>query len=235
MKNLLIINIVTILFITFLFNSCSKEENKNLDSSDSTSIKYKSDIKKESKSFFSLPNPIFVYGSEYSLMKILMKDEDYQNELHKRAGYLAELCPNILFYNLSNDEYKLLFNKPVNILSIDYPSDEKQKDQKYILYKVIIDDSNGDNKLFDYDNNVIFISDLNGNNLIQITESDLTVTFYKKLSNNKLLIGVSIPDNNLPEERWTEKILLYDINTNRMLNNKFDDMLEKSKQVFKAL
>jgi hypothetical protein len=235
MKNLLLINIIIILFISFLFNSCSKDETKNLDPSDSTTIVDKKDNEEESKSFFSLSNPIFVYGSEYSLMKVLMKDEDYQNELHKRAGYLSELCTNILFYDLSNDEYKLLFNKPVNILSIDYPSDEKQKDQKYILYNVIIDDSNADNKLFDHDNNVIFISDLNGNNFIQITESNLSVTFYKKLNNNKLLIGVSIPDNKLPEERLSQKILLYDINTNKILENKFDYMIEKSKQIFKSL
>ncbi|PIQ10927.1 MAG: hypothetical protein COW71_01620 [Ignavibacteriales bacterium CG18_big_fil_WC_8_21_14_2_50_31_20] len=235
MKNLLLINIIIILFISFLFNSCSKDETKNLDSSDSTTIVDKKDNEEESKFFFSLSNPIFVYGSEYSLMKVLMKDEDYQNELHKRAGYLSELCTNILFYDLSNDEYKLLFNKPVNILSIDYPSDEKQKAQKYILYIVINEDSNSDNKLFDNDNSAIFISELNGNNLIQITKSDLDVTFYKKLSKNKLLIGTSIPDKNLPKDKWSQKILLYDISTNKIIDNRFDDMLEKSKQIFKSL
>jgi hypothetical protein len=230
-------NIILILCFTIFYYSCSKENtNKN------EMIGTKADANQDnndhtdndSKTFFSLSAPSYVYGSKYSLMSVSMTAEGYQNELQMRAGYLPVNSINILFYDLSNSDYKLLFSRPVIIVGLDYPTDKKGKEQKFILYRAIIKDSNNDKKLDDDDNIVLFETDLDGNNLTQITDSKVNLVEYHKLGQNRILIIVSIPNGKIPKNNWSTNAIVYDISAKKTINSKFDLMLEKSKKIFNS-
>lgn len=230
-------NLILILFITVSSYSCSNETSREPEKAKSkveTNHENESRPAEKSKSFFSLSTPFHVYGSKYSLMRISMSDERYQTELQQRAGYLPENIINILFYDLSNSDYKLLFSIPVNITGLDYPANEKEKEQKYILYKAVINDSNNDKKLDDKDNIVLYVSDPDGNNLTRITDSKFNLVDYSKLGQNRLLIIISIPDKNIPKDNWPNKAIVYDVSTNKIINNEFDLMLEKAEKIFNS-
>ena len=227
---LLFINTILVFSFATIFYACSNNSNSN----NSNSSKSKTIINKDNvsdnnyKSLSKISSPFAIYGSKYSFMKILIYDKKYQTELQKRANYLPDININILFYDLSNEYYKLLFNNPVKIISIDYPSTDKEKNQKYILYKVNVPDSNGSND----NNNILFISDVNGNDLTQITDAKLNLVSYSKINNNRLLIIESIPNKEVTKENWQSKVIIYDMNSKKIIENKFDLMLEKAIKIF---
>ena len=232
---LLFINLLLIISLTAFYFACSNNHSnsQNTNSSESKTNKNNNNPSdNNSKLFPKTSGPFYVYGSKYSFMKMIVSDEKYQTELQQRAGYVPEININILFYDLSKPYYKLLFDRAANIISVDYPSSDKEKNQKYILYKVIINDSNGDKKLDNDDNNVLFISDLYGNNLTQVTDSKLNLVSYSKIVNDRLLIIESTPNKEITKENWPSKVIIYDMNSKKMIENKFDIMLEKAIKIF---
>jgi len=226
-------NLLIVFLSIIMFYSCSNKDKENSGSSypittDTNDI----NSNEESNALYYISSPISVYGSDYSFMKILLKTDTYQKELHKRANYLPEICINILYYKLQSSEYKLLFSKRVNIISLDYPIKKEEKARKYILHRVISEDLNEDQLLDIYDNDILYSSDLNGNNLKQITDLNANFISYDKLKDNKLLIIESIPDKNKLKENWLRKVLLYDIDNSQMIENKFNYMIDKAKKIF---
>lgn len=81
---------------------------------------------------------------------------------------------NIIFYRKQDGASHLLLNKKALITSFDF-LDNKQSGKpptKFLLYRIIEKDTNGDKKLTSEDATIGYISDLAGKNLRQITPNN---------------------------------------------------------------
>ena len=55
---------------------------------------------------------------------------------------------------------------------------------------------------------------------------------YSKIVNDRLLIIESTPNKEITKENWPSKVIIYDMNSKKMIENKFDIMLEKAIKIF---
>ncbi len=91
---------------------------------------------------------------------------------------------NILFFRNNPDRVYPLLDGFGYIKQVDLPyrynasaMDEKEH-RKYILYKISLEDSNGDGRINDKDRSAYYVSALNGKNLRQITPDSLNLSYW---------------------------------------------------------
>ena len=180
----------------------------------------------------SFMEPQSIVGTSFQFMKIVLKSDNSGKASFKRTGYYDEHIVNILFFDHSKQLFNLLFNKKAKILEIHTPSTVKDSLSNLILYRAVTSDTDGDGQLSNNDNSILFISDITGKQLKQITTSKTNFISYRYLGNNQLLISVTIPNNKVEREYWEKEYYLYDIKGSSLkTSNRFMDNLKTSKKI----
>jgi gas vesicle protein len=109
-------------------------------------------------------------------------------------------CNNIIFYNKKTDESHLLLQKPTVISQFYFPHYEKEYTGKkywFILLGIIEEDTNGDGYINNEDAEKVYIANLSGENMKQITpDNTQLVDWYIDMSTNSILMKVRYDTDN---------------------------------------
>ncbi|QQS36164.1 MAG: hypothetical protein IPM56_18310 [Ignavibacteriales bacterium] len=182
---------------------------------------------------FHYSEPQNIYGTDYSMMRVIAQGLDESSELYKRGKYDYPYVVNILFYNLSKDNFRLLFNRKVLILESLSRYTHIDSSTSRLFFTVVNKDNNEDGYLNEEDNHILFSTDRIGDNLFQITSADENVESYIFLGNDKVLITVTTPEKEKPRETWKWKYLLYDLKSNDVNpKNRFNSSLQDAWNLF---
>lgn len=109
-------------------------------------------------------------------------------------------CNNIIFYNKNTDETHLLLQKPTVVSKFYFPFYEKEyagKKYWFILLGIGEDDTNADGYINNEDAEKVYIADLSGKNMKQITpDNSQLVDWHIDMSTNNILMKVRFDTNN---------------------------------------
>ncbi|MSS71830.1 MAG: hypothetical protein EXS64_10115 [Candidatus Latescibacteria bacterium] len=120
---------------------------------------------------------------------------------------------NLLFFSDQGSDAHLLFDREVFIKFAEIPHDSADS-QDYALYLVVRDDSNGDGRMNSEDNAGLWLSDLYGHNLKQITPDSLVVQSLSKSEDRKqiyMVVRIKPKDRKEPREHWDQAIYMYGV------------------------
>ncbi len=123
--------------------------------------------------------PFSIKGTHIKILKINLKYGGSSLKTYSRVGLYKENLVNVLFYDSSKQYEKLLLNRKALIQKMDYPSFTNDTLRKIILYQAILQDTDEDGQLSEKDNSILLISDLNGLNLKEVTNSKTDFNSYK--------------------------------------------------------
>lgn len=140
---------------------------------------------KEESFYFS--GPIFSDSNSTLILPIRASTGVFASDKTGLNGYYV----NIIFYNFKNDSYKKLFDTNTYIESFERytygPYYEKNlqpfKINEWIFYKVKNNDRNHSGRITWFDPTILYVSDINGNQLKQITSKDenlVKLHFFEK-------------------------------------------------------
>jgi len=182
--------------------------------------------------------PLPIHGSTGYLLPVSLKTYDtprqdkdekavfsYSSKISSADYYYVA---DILFLNANFQVTRTLLNKKAFITSFRYPTNDYNEygeieisdtTLRHITYLIGFEDSSKDGLLNDADNNDLFISDLNGDNLVQVTKG-IDIATYSFLDRNKILIQYYKRENQLQEHK-RKYFALYQINERKLeeLNN----------------
>lgn len=183
------------------------------------------------KAVLEYSEPLKINGSDYSLMTVTT-DYSGSNENFSRIKYSSSHTINILFFNIKNNDYHLLFDKKL-LISDNFRSMLSDTALSKIFYTIISEDTDKDGYLSWEDNNILYCSDKTGRNLSQITKTNVNVLDYLFLDKSNLLIKVSIPQKDVEKKDWTKKYILYNLKENSLNEkNKFNTLLIEAAKIF---
>lgn len=176
---------------------------------------------------YDLPSKI--YNTDNVILEIGF--ESNSKEKYSSYGYYSNDATNIVIHNMVNDSSKLLFVRPIQIVAIDFPNGPDNI-QNYIFYRCRINDTNNDGKINFEDNDVLFFSDLNGENLTQISTDSLCLNSYILLKEYNILSLLLSSDKGTDKEDNKQKLMWYDLSEKKYLNNKnFESLLKYSNAI----
>lgn len=128
------------------------------------------------------------YNSGYKSFKYNFYSLDFGN------------CNNIIFYNKKTEDSYLLLQKPAVISEFYFPYYNKEYTGKkywFLLLGIHDEDTNADGYLNDEDAEKVFISDLSGKTMTQITpDSSQLIDWYIDAATNNILMKVRMDTNN---------------------------------------
>lgn len=233
-KTLIIINgilIPTIIIIVFfqIFNSFGPRNNNNddgiiigdrleeakIDSVALQGLTYDNPIEIYNSTNYYLPISVTTYNEEKNLRKLALSSGD--------VGWSNYHVLNVIFLDKDYKVIGTLVEKKASIIDIEIPRnnyDSREsidKSVKNIAYLIGFDDSNKDGKLNSIDRHDLFISDLNGMNLVQITKDIDVKTFEFKNSHSRILISYTERVEQ-KEEHKKVKFGLFDIASSKFTN-----------------
>lgn len=131
----------------------------------------------------------------------------------EERSMLSQGVINIAFIHDNGNDTRLLINKKCSIIRADIP-EYGDTIQKYIIYRIVFDDSDGDGRLTYRDESRLWMSDLNGLNMRQICPDSISVRdLVKSFRRNKIIFrGQWKPkDITIPEHDWPEQVFAYDL------------------------
>ena len=196
-----------------------------------------------------------IYNSSYSLLriseidyevakygsrKIVVQNIPATKQLrmveapYYRSSYRRNAaCINLLFYSEQSMDSRLLVDKIAFISHINYPNSVVDSLQNFILYEITFTDTNNDSRLNAEDKGNIFISDLNGTGLKQLTPDTLTVYDYQyNPEHGKIYFKTKALKESIRKEHIDFQIYTYDLLTNTFVQaEELNQTLEKSRQI----
>lgn len=138
------------------------------------------------------------YNSSYRSYKYNFYSLDFGN------------CNNIIFYNKKTEETHLLLQKPTVISQFYFPHYDKEYSGKkywFILLGIHEEDTNGDGYINSEDAERVYISDLSGKNLIQITpDNSQLVDWYIDMATNNILMKIRFDSNKDKKYNYLDEI-----------------------------
>jgi hypothetical protein len=146
-----------------------------------------------------------------ALMRIMTESEE-QNSLYS-AGTI-----NLAFISDDGSDTRLLTQQKAYVVRADIPRPGDTL-QKFILYRIVFHDTNGDGRLTDRDEARLYISDLSGHNLRPVTPDSIVVReLVKSFRRGKLIFrGQSRPhDPTIPQKDWREQVYTYDLGSGNL-------------------
>jgi len=120
---------------------------------------------------------------------------------------------NLLFAKQDGSEPRLLLDRKALITSSDIPS-EGDSLQGLNLYRIVIKDTDNDGRLTHNDRSDLYVSDLNGQNLRQITGDKLNVLQYRlSMERKKIFIHAQLrpADQKISRNDWQDTLVVYDL------------------------
>jgi hypothetical protein len=111
-----------------------------------------------------------------------------------------EDCNNIIFYNKKTEDTHLLLQKPAIISQFYFPYYDKEYAGKrywFILLGIREDDSNADGYINAEDAEKVYVANLSGANMIQVTpDNTQLIDWYIDSATNNILMKVRYDSNN---------------------------------------
>ena len=212
----------TITIIYYMWISSLKQEYSGIPARQGIAETDSSEIKKV-QTDLSLKIPSEIYGTDNLIFTIGFEQKINSRVLISKSYYPGSANVNIVVFNKNLNDYKLVFDEPVKVESIDYPTSQSDSAQNFILYNCISNDNDSSGTLDSEDNRILFLSDLNGKNLVQITPDSLNVTGHKIMEEFSSLF-ISLEDKkynhldaNEKGNRKKEFLLWYDLNERRLI------------------
>jgi hypothetical protein len=170
-------------------------------------------------------SPVHIHGSDHYLLTVSPKtyetpkeftmDLSSKNVIYGGAG-LSVI--NVVFLDSHLNVTNILTDKKIFITEIHYPSHEfeyySDTVQRNISYKIATADTNNDGSINSVDDEDLFISDLDGKNLRQITK-DVNLVEYSFENRDQILIQYT-KRNDEPEEHKRAFFAIYSIKENKL-------------------
>jgi hypothetical protein len=122
---------------------------------------------------------------------------------------------NIIFTKRDGSGSYPLLDKKAFIKTVDIPS-ELDSLQSYNLYDISFFDTDHDGRITGKDSSQLFISDINGEHLFQVTRRGSSLIWYQKSSDRKqvyLLVKESSMQADMRPEDWPERLYAFDVST----------------------
>ena len=168
--------------------------------------------------------PTSIFNSDYRYMEVrAMTYEEPLEELALSIASAGDISPNLYSSMLNlvfmdenyNDVHSLLDTKGniAKVLVVDAYDAERDKNAdkvKHMAYLIGFKDSNGDGFLNYEDEHDLYISDLMGRNLMQVTMGIDVKDFYFRDAYTKLFIEYEERDDVKPEHK-RKRFAIYDI------------------------
>jgi hypothetical protein len=232
-KSLIIINGLIIpttllvllgIFIITLIQRSSNSHDSVAVNTDNTITNNGDTLINQGLSYYS-PEPI--YNSSNYCIKIMPKT--YDNPLNIGSGssfekgrYVQnESYLNVLFLDSNYNVLSRLLDKKAFILSMTIPTsyNEEKTDTtiKNIGYLIAFEDSNNNKKIDDTDFNDLYISDLNGKNLLQVTKG-IDVIEFSFINHHKDIFIEYTDRTDIEDEYKMKKFASYNIKMRELSN-----------------
>jgi hypothetical protein len=218
-KSLIIINgliipitllVVLVVFVISLFPNSSNTHDLVAVNTNNTVTKNGDTLINQGLNYYA-PEPI--YNSENYCIKIMPKTYDNPriigsgSSFEKGSYEQNDSYLNVIFLDRKYNVISRLLDKKAFILSMTIPNtyNEEKIDTtiKNIGYLIAFEDSNNDKKIDDSDLNDLYISDLNGKNLIQVTKGIDVIEF--SFINHHKDIFISYTDRSDIEDEYKLK------------------------------
>ncbi len=139
-------------------------------------------------------------------------------EEEERSSIGSSGAINIAFVKDDGSDTRLLTMQKACIVQADIPP-KGDTLQKYILYRIVFHDTDGDGRLTNRDQSALYISDLSGHNLRAVTPDSVVVReLVKSFRRGKLVFRGQVRpmESSRPVEDWPEQIYTYDVQTSRL-------------------
>jgi hypothetical protein len=136
-------------------------------------------------------------------------EEDERSSLHSPGTI------NLAFMSDDRSDMRLLTQRKACVAQADIPPPGDTL-QKFILYRIVLDDTDGDGRLTNRDRSTLCISDLSGHNLKQVAPDSIIVReLVKSFRGGKLVFRGQIRplNSSIVEDDWPEQIYTYDVRT----------------------
>ncbi len=162
-------------------------------------------------------------GSPYSYLRLYIKSYEnpkkYEKESFSSSDYASKSgygnLVNIIFLDSSYQPIKTLLNKKADISILKEPNDGQEPEitnilRKNIIYEIAYQDTDKNGLLNNDDDHDIYISDINGANLRQVTKN-IMVSNVEIVDNTSKLLITYREKNEIPKEHQYDKFMIYDI------------------------
>ncbi|HBB33213.1 MAG TPA: hypothetical protein DDZ80_08545 [Cyanobacteria bacterium UBA8803] len=159
--------LATAIFLSILIVSCQGRVTKAPEQGKSTQQNVKPNI------FYG--ELVLKEESDYIMIPVRLSREDQSNRGNILGSSSYEvrknIFDNIIFYRKADGVSHLLLDKKARISSFDF-LEQKKPLARFVLYKIIENDTNQDGELTEEDATIGYLSDLAGKNLQQITPNN---------------------------------------------------------------
>lgn len=168
-------------------------------------------------------NPEQIYNSSYHMIRIspktynraMLKDSYSDNfEGGSYSKMMYEHYVNILFLDSNYNVLSTLVDKKASIGSVTIPngdaSEKVDTTVKNIGYLIAFEDSNKDKVIDENDYYNLYISDLNGKNLVKVTDN-IDVKTFDFINNHKEIFLSFTDRKDIPDEHKIKRFAVYDI------------------------
>ena len=163
-----------------------------------------------SSNFYITITPKFDKGLGEKRYNDKMEGETYHENYSDNASEYLNLLFLDKYYNVMGK----LVNKKVSIErfnnKVEYENDKNDKTIKNLTYLIAFYDTNKDGYLNSKDNHDLYISDLEGKNLVKATENIDVVDYYFINKHKDIFIIYKLRENN-KEEYLEQKYAIYNI------------------------
>jgi hypothetical protein len=170
-------------------------------------------------------SPARIYGSDHYLLTVSPKTyetpKEFTMDLSSKKVLYGEAglsVINVIFLDSHLNVTNTLTDKKIFISEIHYPSRDfeyySDTVQRHISYKISTADTNNDESINALDDEDLYISDLDGKNLRQITKG-VNVVEYSFENRNQILIQYT-KRNEEPEEHKRAFFAIYSIKENKL-------------------
>lgn len=149
---------------------------------------------------FQYEQPILLDSTNQILIPVSTELLERRNKFSK-DGYYSNDFPrywNVIFYDKVSGLTQLLTKEKTRISNI-YANREKKENKMMkgkILYELTQTDYNADGRLNNVDPESLFASDLNGNNLTQISPNNEDLKYFDVLPNSSQIVLRTLRDTN---------------------------------------
>jgi hypothetical protein len=194
-----------------------------------------------------------IESTDYYFTEVYVADKKISKEMENMLNAANDINHdmfaariNMIFFNSDRSYVKRLLQTNGFIKSFDYGQSyysKRDTTRKYILYEIALHDSNKDGRINKQDQTSIYMSNMNGNNLVQISPDSILISkYYFAEGNNEVFFESEIEHKDMPlldNSRFaTDRIYYYyNLKTKKFsrfdeLDNEFDEIKKLHKKNF---
>ena len=212
--------------------------------------KFKLDSLKFDLQHIVFTRPDKIKYTDLYLTEITILDKKMPNEIKEALKEAAQLDEkmfgatiNVLFFKEDRSEVYTLLKKSAYIDLISYPGTlwrwdymmpkEQLEKMPFILFKIAMNDDNGDNRINYKDNMAFYLSDLYGKNIERITPDTIKIDYFWFTDNFEEIYFESFKEVEISEDLpyYIKERDLYYYNIKRKIFAKVDQIEKEIKRI----